>query len=92
DYLSLLVKAVYWINPADGESLELLAEHLGDGRIFTFPFSFRRGIETNDAYLVGTEKDAYLVVGQCSTIEFVKFSQPVYLDEPDEQDISVDDI
>lgn len=92
DYLSLLVKAVYWLHPADGSDTGLLSDHLRDGRLFTFPFSFRRGIETSDAYIVGNQEDVFLVVGDCATLEFVKFSQPVYLDVPEEQEISVDEI
>src|SRR4051794_18232626 len=31
DYLSLIVKSIYWIQPNEGESVDLLLEHLRSG-------------------------------------------------------------
>ena len=92
DYLSLIVKSIYWIQPNEGESVDLLLEHLKDGRIYSFPFSYRDGIESDEAYLVGNGKDAFMIIGHQATLQFVKFSQQTTLDSTEEQEISGDDI
>ena len=92
EYLSLIVKSVYWIQPNEGESVDLLLEHLKTGRIYKFPFSYRDGIESDEAYMIGNGKDAFMVIGQCATLQFVKFNQNVELDSTEEQEISADDI
>jgi hypothetical protein len=92
DYLSLIVKSVYWIQPNEGESVDLLLQNLKDGRIYSFPFSYRDGIESDEAYLVGNGKDAFMVIGHQATLEFVKFNQTTTLDSTEEQEISADDI
>jgi hypothetical protein len=92
EYLSLIVKSVYWIQPNEGESVDLLLEHLKTGRIYKFPFSYRDGIESDEAYMIGNGKDAFMVIGQCATLQFVKFNQNVQLDSTEDQEISADDI
>lgn len=92
DYLSLIVKSVYWLQPAEDSTLDPLLAHLGDGRIFSFPFSYRDGIETNEAFLIGNKKEAFMIVGDQATLEFVKFNQSTYLDSTEEQEVSTDDL
>ena len=92
EYLSLIVKSVYWIQPNEGESVDLLIEHLKTGRIYSFPFSYRDGIESDEAYLIANGKDPFMVIGHQATLQFVKFSQTVTLDSTEEQEISADDI
>jgi hypothetical protein len=92
DYLSLIVKSVYWIQPNEGESVDLLLEHLKSGLIYSFPLSYRDGIETDEAYLIGNGSDAFMVIGHQATLEYVKFNQTTTLDSTEEQEISADDI
>ncbi len=92
DYLSLIVKSVYWLQPDEGSDMSLLHEHLGDGRIYSFPFAYRDGIETDEAYLVGSKKDAFMIIGDQATLRYMKFDQPVFLDAADEEDVSADDL
>jgi hypothetical protein len=92
DYLSLIVKSVYWIQPNEGESADVLIEHLKEGRIYSFPFSYRDGIDSDQAYLVGNGKDAFMVIGQPATLQYIKFNQQTTLDSTEEQEISADDI
>lgn len=92
DYLSLIVKSVYWLQPTEDSTIDPLLEHLGDGQIFSFPFSYRDGIETDEAFLIGGKKDAFMIVGDQATLQFVKFNQTAYLDSTEEQEISADDL
>ena len=92
DYLSLIVKSIYWVQATEDSSIDLLLEHLNDGRIYSFPFSYRDGIETNDGFFVGNGKDAFLVVGNQATLQFVKFNQTSKLDSVEEDEISADDL
>ncbi len=92
NYLSLIVKSVYWLQPDEGSSVETLLEHLGAGRIFSFPFSYRDGIESNEAFLVGNKQDAFMIVGDQATLQFIKFNEPSLLDSSEDQEVSVDDL
>jgi hypothetical protein len=92
DYLSLIVKSVYWLQPGEESKLDLLLDHLNEGRIFSFPFSYRDGIETDEAFLVGNGKDAFMIIGDQATLQYVKFNQAVELDSTEEQEISADDL
>ncbi len=92
DYLSLIVKSIYWLQPNEDSKLDVLLEHLGEGRIFSFPFSYRDGIETDEAFLVGNKTDAFMIVGDQATLQYVKFNQAAELDAAEEQDISADDL
>ena len=92
DYLSLIVKSIYWIQATEDSSLDLLLEHLGDGRIFSFPFSYRDGIETDEGFFIGNKKDAFLIIGNQATLEFVNFKQTTKLDSAEEDEISADDL
>jgi hypothetical protein len=92
DYLSLIVKSVYWLQPNEGESVDLLIEHLKGGRIYSFPFSYRDGIESDEAFLICNGSDPFMVIGHQATLQFVTFNQTVTLDSTEEQEISADDI
>lgn len=92
DYLSLIVKSVYWMRPLEDSDIEGLLSQLGEGQLFSFPFAYRDGIETDEAFLVGTKDDAFLVVGDRATLQFLKFEQTSYLDSTEEQEVSADDL
>jgi len=92
EYLSLIVKSIYWVQATEGSSLDLLLEHLGDGRIFSFPFSYRDGIETDEGFFIGNKKDVFFIIGNQATLEFVNFKQTTTLDSADEDEISADDL
>jgi hypothetical protein len=92
DYLSLIVKNVYWLQPGEDSDMSVLHEHLGDGRIYSFPFAYRDGIETDEAYLVGSTKEAFMIVGDQATLRYMKFDQPVFLDDTEEEEVSADDL
>ena len=93
DYLSLIVKSVYMLDAAPESSMDLLCDHLDVGKIFSFPFSYRDGIEPDEAFVIGNaSKDAFMVIGQQATLQYLKLNQAAMLDTVEEDEVSVDDL
>ena len=92
DYLSQLVKSVYFLSPPDGGKVELLQDHLDSGQIFTFPFSWRGGLEYDNAFVIGSRSNAFMVVGRPADLQFVSLNQEAVLDSVEEKEISADEI
>jgi hypothetical protein len=92
DYLSQMYKSVYLIQPAEDQDIKYLLDHLDGDQIFTFPFSWRGGLEYDTAFVLGSDGDAFMVVGKPAEFEFLKLNQSVALDSVEEQEISADDI
>jgi len=93
DYLSQVVKSIYVLDPPDGESdLEFLQSHLGAEQIYSFPFSYRGGVEHDSAFVLGDQKNAFMIVGKPAALEFVRLNQAAVLDTPEEAEISADEL
>ena len=92
DYFLQIIKSVYLVLPFEGAELKGLRDVLSTGRIFTFPFSWRGGIEYDTAYLIGAEDEVFIVVGKQAEFEYVKLNQAALLDAGEEEDISADDL
>jgi hypothetical protein len=92
DYLSTLVKSVYVLTPPEGGDIEFLQDHLDTGQIYNFPFSWRGGLEYDDAFVIGSRSNAFMVVGKPANLEFVRLNQEAVLDTVEEKDISADEI
>lgn len=92
DYLSQIVKSVYLLEPAEGSDLEYLKDHLSTGQIYSFPFSYRGGIEYDSAFVLGNGDDAFMVVGKPAALQFVRLNQAATLDTAEEEEISADEI
>src|SRR5688572_29721458 len=93
DYLSQMVKSVYLVQPAeeDGDIRYLLDHHDGE-QMYTFPFSWRGGIDYDQAFVLGTNGDAFMVVGKPAEFEFVRLNQAAPLDATEEEEVSADDL
>ena len=92
DYLSMIVKSVYSIDAAGEESIGHLVDLLSDGRIYRFPFSYRGGVEYDDAFVIGNGKDAFLVIGKQAAMQFAKLGQAAVLEPIEEEEVSADDL
>jgi len=92
DYLSMIVKSVYAIDPVGDESISHLLDLLSDGRLYRFPFSYRGGVEYDDAFVIGNGKDAFLVIGKQASMQFAKLGQTAVLEPVEEEEISADDL
>jgi len=69
-----------------------LLDHLDADQIYTFPFSWRGGLDYDTAFVLGSGDDAFMVVGKQAEFEFLRLNQAVTLDSVEEQEISADDI
>jgi hypothetical protein len=92
DYLSMIVKSVYSIDAVEGESISHLTDLLSDGRVYSFPFSYRGGVEYDDAFVIGNGKDAFLVIGKQAVMQFAKLGQAAQLEPIEEEEVSADDL
>jgi len=92
DYLSQLVKSVYWLDPVEKEDKKYLQDHVSAGLIYNFDFSYRGGTEYDNAFVLGNKSDAFMIIGKPAELEFVKLNQAVDLDPTDEQEVSAEEI
>ena len=92
DYLALVVKSVYILDRTEESDLEYLHDHLAGKALFSFPFSYRGGIEHDSAYVLGDGNDAFMVVGKDGNIDYLTLNQATSLTSNEEQDISADDV
>ncbi len=92
DYFTQVVKSIYLIRPHESADIGALHEHLSSERMFTFPFSWRGGIEYDNAYLIGSAGEAFMVVGKQAEFQFVKLNQAAVLENDEEEEISADDL
>ena len=83
EYLSHRVKSVYMLD--DAEDPEALRQLLADGEIFTFPFSYRKGIIVDTAFLLANEAgDPFMILTTPSDIQFLSFKDNTPLDVEEE--------
>ncbi|MBA2379604.1 MAG: hypothetical protein H0V76_08525 [Blastocatellia bacterium] len=80
EYLSLIVKSVYLLDPVEADALDLLYDHLSDSRVFKFPFSYRGGTSYDSAFIVGADNAAFMVVGREAELQFLKLNQAATYD------------
>ncbi len=92
DYFTQVVKSVYIVGPHEDADISDLHDHLSTDRMFTFPFSWRGGVEYDNAYLIGAGGEAFLVVGKQAEFQFIKLNQAAVLESTEEEEISADDI
>jgi hypothetical protein len=92
EYLSVIVKSVYVIDSADEAELDYLKSHLSGGDIFKFQFSFRGGLEYDNAFLLSNKEGIFMVIGTDARLQFLKLSQERVLDSIEEQEISADEL
>jgi hypothetical protein len=69
-----------------------LIDALSDGRLYSFPFSYRGGLEYDNAFLIGSGGDVFIAVGREARFEFVRLNQAAVLDNLEEEEISADDL
>jgi hypothetical protein len=92
EYFTQIVKSVYLVNSFEDGDLGVLKDALSDGRMYTFPFSWRGGVEYDNAYLIASGGDVFMIVGKQAEFQFVKLNQAVPLDASEEEEITSDDL
>src|SRR5437773_11899528 len=62
DYFTSVVKSVYLVHPFEDTDIAPLKDALSDEeRLYTFPFSWRGGIEYDNAYMIGTGANLFMI-------------------------------
>jgi hypothetical protein len=90
EYLSHNIKGVYVLR--DEAALGAVVAELKKGTIYTFPYSFRGGLEADVGFLLAAaDGTIFLVIGQPTTIHFVGLEQAAALTEDDTEEDSDDD-
>ena len=92
DYLATIVKSVYLLQPPEEGNIDYLKDHLGPSQIYSFPFSYRGGLDYDQAFVLGADNEAFMIVGRPAELEFMKLNQAAALDSAEEQEISADDL
>ena len=92
DYFLQIVKSVYILRPFEDADIGALRDHLSTKQIFTFPFSWRGGIEYDNAFLISAGDEAFMVVGKQAEFQFIKLNQAAVLENAEEEEISADDL
>ena len=94
DYLAQMVKSVYLLQaPEEGGDIKYLLDHLDGEAIFTFPFSWRGGLDYDKAFVLGADNEAFMIVGKPAEFQFVRLNQATtLLDSTEEAEISADDL
>ena len=95
EYLSHNIRLVYQLQSDEtqsDENLQSLVAELQRGTIFSFPYSYRGGLEADAAFmLLGEDGNIFLTVGNPTKIEFIGLQQTAALvgeeDETDETDL-----
>jgi len=87
EYLSHNIRLVYQLETEDDDIASLMRE-LERGTIFTFPYSYRGGLEADAGFLLmGEGGIPFLAVGDPTKVEFIGLQQPAaVVDEDDETD------
>jgi hypothetical protein len=80
EYLSHNIRSVYQVS-SEADLSPLMAE-LKTGTIFTFPYSFRGGLEADTAFLLlAADGTPFMAIGDATRLEFVNFDQAALADE-----------
>lgn len=92
NYFHQVIKSVYVLSPFEDSNLNDLYDQLASDQIYTFPFSWRGGVEADNAFLIGANSEAFLVVGKQAEFQFIKLNQAALLESTEEEEISADDL
>ena len=90
EYLTHDTRLVYRIEL--GPDASDLLEELRSGAIYTFPFSFRGGVEYDAGFLLcNQDGDPFMLVGTPTEIHFVGLSQTIAAEDADETGAPADE-
>lgn len=89
EYLTHNIRAIYRVETED-EHEDLVAE-LNRGTIFSFPYSYRGGLEADAGFLLASDEgDIFLAVGVPTKIEFVGIQPSIAVIDDTEDDNETD--
>lgn len=82
-YLDHNIRLVYQVEPtSDSVNLDVLANELRKGTIFSFPYSYRGGLEADAAFLLMNEEgEIMLCVGNPTSISYITVQSQLTVDD-----------
>lgn len=91
EYLQNNIRLVYQLESED--ETEDLRDELARGTIFSFPYSFRGGLEADAGFLLmGEDENIFLAVGSPTNIEFLGLQQAAAVVEDEEGEADETDL
>lgn len=91
DYLGLIVRSVYLLSKPEEDDRDTF-DSLSNGKMYTFPFSYRGGVEHDTAMIVSNREGVFMSIGKPGNYEYLKLNQATNLDAIEEEEISAEDI
>lgn len=88
DYLVHKIRLVYHLTSEN--EVSQLAEELNRGTIFSFPYSYRGGLQADAGFLLASDSKVFLAVGNRTEMQFIGLQQPAPLTEDDSDDDETD--
>ena len=93
-FLDHSIRMVYKLSPEEDHQFpgSLLAA-LKEGKIYTFPFSYRGGLTADTAFIMeGEDKTIWMLIGKKTDINFLSYEQAKGVAEPEEQEDEDEDL
>lgn len=91
EYLSHNIRSVYQLETED--DIGSLVDELQKGTIFSFPYSFRGGLEADAGFLLmGSDGNAFLAVGNPAKVEFIGLQQTAAVMDDEEEEADETDL
>ena len=91
DFLEHNIRMAYELSPSEDAAFpSSLLKELSEGKIYTFPFSYRGGLVADSAFILqGADETIWMLVGKRTNVALVSCEQPkgvVVLDEDGEEE------
>lgn len=85
EYLCHNIRLVYLLQSEEMD--QALVDELSGGTIFSFPYSYRGGLEADSGFLLaGNDGDIFLVVGDATETNFIGMQEAAAVEEEDGDD------
>lgn len=88
NFLDHNIRMVYELSlEEDFEFPEALITELKDGKIYTFPFSYRGGLTADTAFILeGEDETIWMLVGKKTNVNFISYEQAQGVAAPEESE------
>jgi hypothetical protein len=88
DYLDHKIRLVYCLTSEDDVSQ--LSQELARGTIFSFPYSYRGGLQADAGFLLASDGKVFMAVGNRTDMQYIGLQQSSALTEDDADDDETD--
>jgi hypothetical protein len=94
NFLDHNIRMVYELSPEEESTFpDSLISELKDGKIFTFPFSYRGGLTADTAFIIeGADDSIWMLIGKKTDVHFISYDQAKGVAEPEEPEDDEEDL